>query len=191
MGRRPNPQRKVDLLEEITAYVREHSLRELSLRPLAKSLGTSTYTLTYQFGSKEELLRDVVASIDEHQRNELASVVSWSSAASAVTEVFEHAVGDGSGWALVVLEAVTLTASHPDEFAGASEGLITDLVDRFATLLVAEGMDPQRARSEATLLSATVRGLTLDYFATGDLARLRGALELFLEQLERSKALSS
>src|SRR3954454_21000885 len=60
MGRRPNPQRKQDLLDEIVAYLGEHGIGDLSLRPLAKRLGTSTYTLTYQFGSKDQLLADAV-----------------------------------------------------------------------------------------------------------------------------------
>ena len=60
MGRRPNPQRKHDLLDEIVVYLGRPGIGDLSLRPLAKCLGTSTYTLTYQFGSKDQLVADAV-----------------------------------------------------------------------------------------------------------------------------------
>ena len=80
MGRRPNPQRKQDLLEEIVTYLGEHGIGDMSLRPLAKRLGTSTYTLTYQFGSKDQLLADAV---DFAQARQLGVIGQWAAESPA------------------------------------------------------------------------------------------------------------
>src|SRR5262249_32927762 len=61
MARPPNPNRKAETLARATDYVLAHGLSGLSLRPLAAALGTSTRMLLYDFGSKEELVADVLA----------------------------------------------------------------------------------------------------------------------------------
>ncbi len=59
MGRRPDPKRNAELLEMVFDYLKRHGIAGVSMRPLAEALDISTYTLTYQFGSKEELLAAV------------------------------------------------------------------------------------------------------------------------------------
>ncbi len=54
--------RRAELLDGATAWVFEHGLATLSLRPLAKALGTSDRMLIYWFGSRDGLL----AAIAEH-----------------------------------------------------------------------------------------------------------------------------
>lgn len=54
--------RRAELLDGATAWVIEHGLSTLSLRPVAKALGTSDRMLIYWFGSRDGLL----AAIAEH-----------------------------------------------------------------------------------------------------------------------------
>lgn len=54
--------RRAELLDGATAWVVEHGLSTLSLRPVAKALGTSDRMLIYWFGSRDGLL----AAIAEH-----------------------------------------------------------------------------------------------------------------------------
>lgn len=67
MGRPPNPQAKADLLGKAAAYVLEHGLSDLSLRPLATAVGVSPRLLLYHFGSKEHLVTEVLANIFQQQ----------------------------------------------------------------------------------------------------------------------------
>jgi len=53
--------RKEELLELAYAYVREHGLAQLSLRPLAAATGSSPRVLLFLFGSKEGLIRALLA----------------------------------------------------------------------------------------------------------------------------------
>src|SRR5213078_1955903 len=70
MARPVNPNRRAETLARAAEYVLEHGLAGLSLRPLAAELGTSPRMLLYDFGSKEELVRDVLAEI-RHREAEL------------------------------------------------------------------------------------------------------------------------
>lgn len=48
------------LLPQLAAYVLEHGLEGLSLRPMARTAGTSDRMLIYHFGSKEALVADLL-----------------------------------------------------------------------------------------------------------------------------------
>src|SRR2546430_12050912 len=69
VGRPPDPDRRAATLARAADYVLEHGLADLSLRPLAAALGTSTRMLLYDFGSKERLIAAVLA---EARRREAA-----------------------------------------------------------------------------------------------------------------------
>ncbi|MFI9363158.1 TetR/AcrR family transcriptional regulator [Kitasatospora sp. NPDC053057] len=62
---RPSPRRpsmrREDLLAATLRYVAEHNVSDLSLRPLAAEIGSSPRVLLYLFGSKEGLVREVLA----------------------------------------------------------------------------------------------------------------------------------
>ena len=51
--------RREELLDAATLWAFEHGLAELSLRPLAKALGTSDRMLIYYFDSKDELVVEI------------------------------------------------------------------------------------------------------------------------------------
>lgn len=51
------------LLPRLAAHVLEHGLADASLRPLARAAGTSDRMLLYHFGSKEQLVVDLLAHL--------------------------------------------------------------------------------------------------------------------------------
>src|SRR5918997_1752274 len=50
-----------ELLEAAYRYVLEHGLGDMSLRPLAAAIGSSPRVLLYLFGSKDGLIRELLA----------------------------------------------------------------------------------------------------------------------------------
>src|SRR4029453_752832 len=56
----PSP-RRTELLEAAYAYVLEHGLADISLRPLASAIGSSPRVLLYLFRSKDGLVRALLA----------------------------------------------------------------------------------------------------------------------------------
>jgi AcrR family transcriptional regulator len=68
MGREADPTIKADLLEQVTNYILENGLQDLSLRPLAEALGTSARMLIYHFGSKEQLVIEAITNAQTKQQ---------------------------------------------------------------------------------------------------------------------------
>src|SRR5262245_37270234 len=59
--------RKRELLAATLAYAAANNLADLSLRPLAAAIGSSPRVLLYLFGSKEGLIREVLAAARAEQ----------------------------------------------------------------------------------------------------------------------------
>jgi len=56
-------ERRTELLERIVDVLLSEGISDLSLRPLAKAVGTSARLLIYHFGSKEKLLTDALEQV--------------------------------------------------------------------------------------------------------------------------------
>lgn len=67
MTRKPDPARKKELLAGILDYLLDRSLATLSLRTLANALNVTTGTLVYQFGTRAEMIREIVQAISSRQ----------------------------------------------------------------------------------------------------------------------------
>lgn len=192
MGRRPDPQRKPEILRAAVDELARTGLGDMSLRPLAAALGVSTYALTYHFGSKENLLADVLGFVEAEQA-ELAR--GWAETgggpASAVAGYWDWVAEDANlARVRLVFEALTVprvSGLVTPDFRGR---LMRAWVDLFAADLRAAGLAPEQAEDEATLAASALAGMVLDLLATGDRDRLRraaGALSARLEGLSAAR----
>src|ERR1051326_9167882 len=75
MARPSDPERRGKTLAQAADYVLEHGLEGLSLRPLARALGTSPRMLLYDFGSKEQLVHEVLAEIRRREESLIGAEV--------------------------------------------------------------------------------------------------------------------
>ena len=148
-----------------------NGISDLSLRPLAAALGTQAPVLLHHFGSKEQLVVEILGSVRDRLR---------SLGRSAETE--NHRSGLGTVWAWVsdtdqaplmrlFFETYGLALRHPDRYPDFIDHAIHDWLD-----------EPLAAIDDvsATLAIATVTGLVLDLLTTGDRVRVEQAMERFL-----------
>jgi AcrR family transcriptional regulator len=185
MTRLATPERRAKLLDEIVEYILDHGLAGLSLRPLAAGVKTSPRMLLYFFGSKEELISEVMAQIRLRQQADFARAVSgtggrnerflrawnaWSSRRMGKFWRFCFAV---YGFAL----------QNPQQFAEFLKRFIGDWLPPFEQALGAAGFPPERARGLATLSLAAMRGLQLDLLASGERPRIDAAFGELLRLL--------
>jgi AcrR family transcriptional regulator len=159
--------RRGELLDAAYAYVLEHGHADVSLRPLAAAVGSSPRVLLFLFGSKDGLVRALLARARD---DELAALAGAGGAADAV-------------WAWLVapehrallrlwVEAYARSLVDPaGPWAGFAERTVADWLD----VLAPAGDDADR-----TLLLAVLRGALLDLLATGDAERTTAAVERFL-----------
>jgi AcrR family transcriptional regulator len=179
MGKSKNLETKPDLLKRIANYVLENGLIDLSLRPLAAALDTNARMLLYHFGSKEQLVIEVLGAIQQRQQAALEQIIvpklapktrfkrlwTWLSAPEQIPflrTLFE-----------VELRAIDGTKIY-QEFARASLLAWMDVV----------GLNLTRA-SPATInfVTAALVGLLLDRFSTGDIARTEAAFNALTKTL--------
>src|SRR6267154_4899517 len=66
--------RRAELLVKVVDVILLEGVSELSLRPLAKAVGTSARLLVYHFGSKEKLLTDTLEQVRQRIECSLRSL---------------------------------------------------------------------------------------------------------------------
>ena len=155
--------REVELLERSYAYVLEHGLSDLSLRPLAAAIGSSPRVLLFLFGSKDELVRRLLARAREDELDGPVDV---------------HRV-----WAWLSDPA------HAGLLRLWTEAYARSLVDPagpwgdFARATVADWLGILGDEPEPTAVLALLRGAMLDLLATGDRKRVDRAVAAGLKAL--------
>jgi AcrR family transcriptional regulator len=189
MGRRADPAVRARLKSAIGDYVLENGLAELSLRPLADSLGTSPRMLLYHFGSKEQL---VTAALEEARVRHGEAVDNFLAEEPGLEpgEVLRRFVPwltspGHAPFLRLFFEVYVLALRDPRRFPGYLEWAVRDWLSLFEGVLArTTGMAPEDREIAATAALGGFRGLLLDLLATGDTSRVATSAEALLSALE-------
>jgi len=170
---------------EAVNYVLSHGLWDLSLRPLAKALKTSARMLVYHFGSREELMREVLCGLRERADAEIRAWMRSGKYRRTLPEFLRWYWRQVSSprarpAARVVFEVYALALRHPDRYPGVLE----EPRAYWRKLTRSLGGSPPLDVATATLLLATTRGLLLDVTATGERARVGRAMRALIGMVE-------
>ncbi|HTX58570.1 MAG TPA: TetR/AcrR family transcriptional regulator [Verrucomicrobiae bacterium] len=193
MTRTADERRRGELLEQILDYACRHGLGGLSLRPLAKAVGSSPRVLLYYFGSKEALVVAVIERARVRQRERIAGLkIASALPARELCSLCWRLLSDLQNEPLFRLwfEVFGLALQDRDRFPGFLDRAVNDWLDFLAG--PAEGAPQWQARAWATMVLAGFRGFLLDLCATGDRARVDAAVELWLDAMDlASRTLST
>jgi AcrR family transcriptional regulator len=174
--------RKQELLEAAYQYVLGNGLADMSLRPLAKEIGSSPRVLLFLFGSKEELIRALLARAREAELRYLAELRDDHSGLDATGRDVWAWLADPSHRALLALWVEGYARSllgEPGPWADFGRDTVRDWLDLLAERQ-APDQDAPGAEAERTLLLAVLRGALLDLLATGDTERVTCAVDRHL-----------
>jgi AcrR family transcriptional regulator len=168
MARPVDTHRRAATLEQAADYVLENGLAGLSLRPLARALGTSPRMLLYDFVSKEQLVDEVLAEIrrrlaamlGERRDLDLEEIWAWISAPERVP------------FLKLFFEVYVESLAEP--------GRAAPLVGDWLAVLHSRGDVDEPT---ATLMIAVVRGLLLDRLTAADPERTDRAMQRFVALL--------
>ncbi|MEU6250095.1 TetR/AcrR family transcriptional regulator [Glycomyces sp. NPDC047010] len=173
--------RRAELLEAAYAYVLAHGLTDMSLRPLAAAIGSSPRVLLFLFGSKDGLIRELLARARAEELALLESFGEPVGLAAAAERLWAWAAEPGHRPVLRLwTEAYARSLVEPD---GAWSGFAKATVDDWLAVLAA--CDPDADEAHLTLALAVLRGAILDLIATGDEERTGTAVRLHLDRLAR------
>jgi AcrR family transcriptional regulator len=198
--------RQTELLELAYRYALEHGLAELSLRPLAKAIGSSPRVLLYLFGSKDGLVRALLARARTDELDLLARLRRGGRPGCGTPGTGEPSSGEpGPGELAVVAAELWKWLAAKDHRALLTlwvEGYVRSLTDPsgpwagFARATVEDWLtvlsaaqppaerDSTAGRARRTLVLAVLRGALLDLLATGDADRASAAVHQQLERIQ-------
>jgi AcrR family transcriptional regulator len=175
------------LLDATVDYVAEHGFAELRLRTLAAALGTSHRMLLYHFGSKEELLVEVVRAVEARQRTALASLMPTPDQSPVeFAREFWARVSDPALWQLerLFFEMYSQALQHRPGTSAVLNETVEAWVGPLTEWSTQAGFPADVARNFARLGVAVTRGLLLDLLATGDRAAVDASMETFIASYE-------
>jgi AcrR family transcriptional regulator len=181
MPRHPDPLRKPQLLGEILDYLLDKSLASVSFRTIAQALGFSTYTLVYHFGTRDQLLSEIVAAVSTR-----ATVIEefMDSAPNTLERYFEG-LEESWEWTLIPrnrqlqrleFEAALIEAIEPGTHTF-SRSLFDTWLRIGSTALTSLGIEPAAAEVESRLVVDTFYGIQYDFVLNGDVKPATRAFE--------------
>ncbi|RVU18851.1 TetR/AcrR family transcriptional regulator [Streptomyces antnestii] len=175
--------RRAQLTDAAVDHVTAHGIADLSLRRLGDAIGVSHRMLIHYFGTKEQLLVEIVRTSERRQRELLSRLHAEPdlSPADAARRLWQQLTDPQlAGQELLFFELCGFALRGRPEGAPFLDGLVADWLEPLVAAEVAAGTDPVAARNRARLGLATVRGLLLDLLATGDRTGVDAAMEEFL-----------
>ncbi|MFF4015366.1 TetR/AcrR family transcriptional regulator [Streptomyces sp. NPDC001843] len=175
--------RRAQLVDAAVDHVAAHGITDLSLRGLGAAIGVSHRMLVHYFGSKEQLLVEIVRTSERRQRDVLSRIRLEPGLSPAdVARLLWRQLTDPrlAGQERLFFEICGHALRGRPEAVPVLEGLVTDWLEPLVAAEVGAGAEPAAARNRARLGLATVRGLLLDLLATGDRAGVDSAMEEFL-----------
>jgi AcrR family transcriptional regulator len=174
------PSRKQQLLEDLIAYFIRHGVADVSLRPMAKEVGTSARLLIFHFRSKERLLLEVLDEMQTRLQQSLKELLAKPDAnRSAPLRMFWD-------WTLEEQNFAHLRVLYQLHILAAQDGKTYGKYLKRNSLnwleVVQAILKPsQRSPALATLIVAIFDGLFIEVMSSGDRRRATAAIDQFVE----------
>jgi AcrR family transcriptional regulator len=182
--RQADPAKKPALLEQIVDYLIDKPLSALTFRGLASTLGVSSFTLVYHFGTRDELVHDIIGAIATRQRGFETvfdpETVTIDSYFAGLRQTFEVSLLPRNlALQRLEFEAQMLEAVAPDR--AVTRIVHEELHSRARATLEALGLDKTDAAVEAQLLLDTFYGIQVGLVVSGDMKRATAAFDRALQ----------
>lgn len=184
MSRTANTKRPEELRRAIVQYLVKHGLADLSLRPLAKAIGSSPRGLLYYFGSKEQMIIQVLAQVRERQLGTYGQVQAASFSEECWIIWKQMSAPDSEPLFRLFFEAYGMALRHPRFYKDFLRATIEGWLQLMTDQLCRQGHTRDEARAFATVVLAAMRGFMLDYCNTHNRKRLDRAVALWLRSLD-------
>jgi AcrR family transcriptional regulator len=162
------------LLDAILVSITQSGFTHWSLRTLATHLGVSTYTLTYHFGSKEQLIGVVLTRFEGQMQ---AMMREWAKEPSMATAHLLQRYWDWlvapehTSFGQVFFEIYGQALRRPDQFGHFLQSGFPAWNRQLQQQLERDGVRSPSPTIVASILVASVTGLYLDWLTLHETAR--------------------
>ena len=170
--------RRLELVDAAYGYALENGLAAASLRPVAEAIGSSTGVLRFLFGSKDGLVRAVLARARRDELEVLARLPAVGDLDRVALEVGAWlADPDHAPVLRLWAESYTTALVEPDGAWGDfARQTVEDWLALFARAQPSGVRRTAAGAAQRTALLAVLRGGLLDLLATGERTRVTRAV---------------
>lgn len=179
--------RREELLERAYGYVLSHGLSGMSLRPLAAAVGSSPRVLLFLFGSKDGLVRALLARArtDEIEHLNRVQGPAGGGLAQATGEIWHWlSAVEHRGLLRLWLESYARSLVEPDgPWADFATTTVTDWLELLTVAQTPAERRAADAETQRTLALTVLRGALLDLLATGEAERCAEVVERVVGRL--------
>jgi AcrR family transcriptional regulator len=186
--------RRGELLDAVAAYVLETGVAALSLRRAAEAVGVSHVTLQHHFGSKEQLVDEIIECLLERIVQSQSVHIDDAPTRDAdlptrLRMVWAHLTSPGGQRDIrLFIEFVGQSLFGGARLSPPAARSIEQRLELITATIVGLGCPREEAGAFGTLLLATLRGLIMELLITGDRERMDAAFELAVADAERHTA---
>jgi AcrR family transcriptional regulator len=186
VSRTANADRPDELIDRIVPYLTVHGIAGLSLRPLAKAIGSSPRVLLYYFGSSEKMIDRVLARLRDRQHALYGTLLAQDARkqadpAESYFAIWKHMTSRASEPHFrLFFDIYGLALRHPRRYRTFLRSTIDDWLDFMDDASRRKLHGRTTSRALATVALAAYRGFLLDYCASHDSARLDRAVKLWI-----------
>lgn len=188
MGRHPQPERRAALLDACTRHVLDRGISGLSITSLAAAAGTSARMLVYHFGSKDQLVTEVLREARRRQQALFGELLQPRSGVP-YPGVLRAAWRELTSPAAMPYHRLFRELHDLPTESSPWKGFPAHATDDWLAVVIgglqAAGYeDPQVA---ATLIVAAARGLLLDLQITSGRERANAAFDALIDLLTKAR----
>jgi AcrR family transcriptional regulator len=178
----PDSARRDEVLELAYRYVLDRGMTGLSLRPLAAAVGSSPRVLLFLFGSKDELVRALLARARTDELELLDRLRDASDLRATTAAVWRWlAAAEHRPLLRLWAEGYAQSLVEPDgPWAGFARATVEDWLALLASAQPPAVRATAAGAAERTLALAVLRGALLDLLATDDTERTTAAVDRHL-----------
>jgi AcrR family transcriptional regulator len=185
MTREADPDKKPALLQQVVDYLIDKPLSALTFRGLATALGVSSFTLVYHFGTRANLVREIIGAIATRQRGFETVLdpqeVTIEGYFNGLRRTFELTLlPRNRALQRLEFEAQMLEALEPEP--AITRQVHEELQNQGRDTLVALGLDEKNAAIESRLLIDTFYGIQVGLVINNDDDRATEAFDRALDQ---------
>jgi len=178
-------ERRTELLGRVVDVLITEGISDLSLRPLAKAVGTSARLLIYHFGSKEKLLTDALEQVRERIEGSLRNLAARNrppSLGEFLLMFWRWATrGPNLRYFRLLFEIDGLAMQNRGRFPAHFWGVG---FARWRRVFETEfGQPSDKDSATSTFQLAALSGLLHDFLCTGDRKRTTDALHCLIESI--------
>ena len=177
VARQLDQHRRSEILEGTLEYIERHGIAELSLRPLAAELGTSSRMLIHYFGTKDELLIKAIGSLRPDLQTRFADVEDGDAFTETLMTLWGDMTTGGDATSTnVLMQVLGVACSRQEPYLEYAAEAVDVITAALRSTLIRLHHSEAESATRATVLGATFRGLLIDWFVLHDASRTEQAL---------------